>query len=107
MVPQNLPVTAQSLVPSPSPSPNSGKTTMNSRILVLACLSLSFQPRRMAATPPPLSVEYSADRRIESADDTIEGRVLAAPGMERGELQMGGMSAVMILRTRSQARAGW
>jgi hypothetical protein len=44
-------------------------------------------------------VEYAADRRIESAERTIDGRVAAAPGMERSELNMRGMSAVMILRT--------
>ena len=76
---------------------------MNSRIL-LACLSFA-STSAMAATPPPLSVEYSADRRIESAGDTIEGRVLAAPGMERSELAMRGMSAVMILRT--DRKVGW
>jgi len=77
---------------------------MNSRILVLACLSL-VSMSVMAAAPPPLSVEYSADRRIESGEDTIEGRVLAAPGMERSELAMRGMSAVMILRT--DRKVGW
>jgi hypothetical protein len=55
--------------------------------------------------PPPLTVEYSAERRIESADRTIDGRVSAAPGMERSELDMGGMSAVMILRT--DRKLGW
>jgi hypothetical protein len=77
---------------------------MNSRILVLACLSLGSMST-VAAVPPPLSVEYSADRRIESGEDTIEGRVLAAPGMERSELAMRGMSAVMILRT--DRKLGW
>jgi hypothetical protein len=51
-----------------------------------------------AASPPMLTVEYSANRRIESDQGVIEGSVAAAPGMERGEMRMGSMSTVMIVR---------
>ncbi len=51
-----------------------------------------------AATPPLLTVEYSASRRIESDQGVFEGSIAAAPGMERSEMRMGQMSAVMILR---------
>jgi hypothetical protein len=77
---------------------------MNSRNLVLASL-LAGATAAHAAMPPPLTVEYSADRRIETAERTIDGRVAAAPGMERSEMTMGGMSAVMILRT--DRKLGW
>lgn len=77
---------------------------MSSRTLLLACLSIA-SGLTLAATPPPLTVEYSAERRIESGDDTIEGRVVAAPGMERSELSLRGMSAVMILR--ADRKLGW
>jgi hypothetical protein len=77
---------------------------MPSRILVLASLVIGCAAAS-AAMPPPLTVEYSADRRIESDARTIDGRVVAAPGMERSELNMGGMSAVMILRT--DRKLGW
>lgn len=52
-----------------------------------------------AAAPPMLTVEYSAQRRIESDQGVIEGSVAAAPGMERSEMRMGPMSAVMIVRS--------
>lgn len=77
---------------------------MFSRVLILAGLSIG-SALATAAPPPPLSVEYCADRRIENGNDTIEGRVVAAPGMERSELSMRGMSAVMILRT--DRKQGW
>ncbi len=77
---------------------------MTSRILALAALLIGTVAAS-AAVPPPLTVEYSADRRIASDDRTIDGRVVAAPGMERSELAVGGMSAVMILR--SDRKLGW
>ena len=51
-----------------------------------------------AASPPMLTVEYSAHRRIESDQGVMEGSVAAAPGMERSEMRMGSMSSVMIMR---------
>jgi hypothetical protein len=52
-----------------------------------------------AASPPMLTVEYSAHRRIESEQGVIEGSIAAAPGMERSELRMGSMFSVMIMRS--------
>ena len=51
-----------------------------------------------ALTPPALTVEYSADRKIETDSGDMQGRVNAAPGMERNETLMEGMSSAMILR---------
>lgn len=70
---------------------------MKTRLFTL--VSLLFCAAASAATPPALTVEYSASRRIESPDGVIDGRIAAAPGMERSELTMGAMSTVMILRT--------
>lgn len=77
---------------------------MISRTLLLAGL-LAGATAAHAVTPPPLTVEYSAERRIESDQGSFDGRIVAAPGMERSELSMGGMSAVMILRT--DRKLGW
>lgn len=70
---------------------------MFNRLIVLAAALVSVAAN--AATPPVLTVEYSANRRIESADGVFEGSIAAAPGMERSETRVGQMSTVMILRT--------
>jgi outer membrane lipoprotein-sorting protein len=74
------------------------------RRLTLAALAFVVTAVQ-AATPPALTVEYAADRRIETPDATIEGSVFAAPGRERTELRMGAISTVMILRT--DRKVGW
>ncbi len=66
------------------------------RLLVLSWVLLYSAAE--AAAPPMLTVEYSAHRRIESDQGVIEGSIAAAPGMERSEMRMGSMSAVMIMR---------
>lgn len=76
---------------------------MFTRLAILSALALA--PAADAASPPPLTAEYSANRRIESDQGVIEGRIAAAPGMERSEMRVGGMSTVMILRTDRQL--GW
>jgi outer membrane lipoprotein-sorting protein len=77
---------------------------MLTRMLALAALALAATAVQ-AAAPPALTVEYAADRRIETADATLEGSVFAAPGRERTELRMGAISTVLILRT--DRRIGW
>jgi hypothetical protein len=66
------------------------------RLLVLAWVLVCSAAE--AATPPMLTVEYSATRQIESKDGVIEGSIAAAPGMERSELRIGSMATVMIVR---------
>lgn len=58
-----------------------------------------------AATLPVPTVEYSADRIIESEAGTFAGRVYSAQGKDRMETSMGGMQSVMILRRDKQV--GW
>ncbi len=77
---------------------------MTSRLLAMIWLLVSCAAAE-AVTPPALTVEYAADRRIESDQGIIEGRIAAAPGMERSEMKMGAMSAVMIVR--SDRKLGW
>jgi hypothetical protein len=58
-----------------------------------------------AATLPAPSVEYSADRVIETTSGTFTGKVFSAKDKERAEMNMGGMQSVMILRRDKQL--GW
>jgi hypothetical protein len=77
---------------------------MFARILVFVYVLISTSLAE-AAMPPALTVEYSADRSIETDSGTIQGSIMAAPGMERGEMRMGAVSSVMIVRM--DARKGW
>lgn len=72
-------------------------TRLLARLVVLSWVLLYSAAE--AASPPMLTVEYSANRRIESDQGVIDGSVAAAPGMERSEMRMGSMSAVMIVRS--------
>lgn len=56
-------------------------------------------------TLPVPTVEYAADRVIETDAGTFGGRVYAAKGKERAEMEAGGMKSVMILRL--EERKGW
>ena len=72
-------------------------TRLLARLLVLSWMLVYSAAE--AASPPMLTVEYSAHRRIETDQGVIEGSVAAAPGMERSEMRMGSMSSsVMIMR---------
>jgi hypothetical protein len=51
-----------------------------------------------AASLPVPTVEYSADRIIESEAGTFNGKVYAAKDKERTEISMRGMQSVTILR---------
>lgn len=73
--------------------------------LLLAGLGvLVAQPTR-AATPPALTVEYAADRNIETPAGDMQGRVHATPSMQRNETRVGDMTSVMILRL--DKKTGW
>jgi hypothetical protein len=58
-----------------------------------------------ALAPPTLSVEYSADRKIETDSGDMRGRVVATPNAQRNETSMSGMTTVMILCT--DKKIGW
>jgi hypothetical protein len=79
---------------------------MFSRLSVVLCLSLmTVAGKSVAAGLPAPSVEYSADRFVETEAGTFTGKVYSAQGKERSETDMGGMQSVMILRRDKQL--GW
>jgi hypothetical protein len=61
-------------------------------------------PVHAGALPAP-SVEYSADRTIQSEAGTFTGKIFVAHDKERSETQMGAMNSVVILRRDLQR--GW
>jgi hypothetical protein len=69
--------------------------------LSLCLAALAAAPSHSAPLPVP-TASYSADRVIESEAGTISGKVYAARGMERHEMNVGGMTSVMILRQDKQ-----
>ncbi|MFC4308622.1 DUF4412 domain-containing protein [Steroidobacter flavus] len=81
---------------------------MFKRLSILGCLALSLSgcisPVEAATLPMP-TVEYSADRIIETAQGSFEGKIFAAKDKERTETSMQGMQSVMILRKDQQL--GW
>jgi hypothetical protein len=62
------------------------------------CVAAVTAPSYGASLPVP-TVEYSADRVMETEVGTIEGKVYSAKGKERMETSMKGMTSVMILRS--------
>src|SRR5262245_56362034 len=78
------------------------------RALIPALLSLcalGYTQHAAATTLPAPSVEYSADRTVETDAGTFEGKVYSAKDRERAETTMQGMQTVMILRRDKQL--GW
>lgn len=91
---------------------STSKQTFTSHIAALAgtaalglVTALIAGPASAAPTAPTLSVGYSADRRIEADGIEMQGRIHAAPGMERTETRVGDMSTVLILRL--DRKQGW
>jgi hypothetical protein len=79
---------------------------MFSRLSVLLCLGvMAVAGRAAAAGLPAPTVEYSADRVVETEAGTFAGKVYSAQGKERSETDMGGMQSVMILRRDKEL--GW
>lgn len=79
---------------------------MFSRLSVLLCLGvMAFAGKSVAAGLPVPTVEYSADRVVETEAGTFTGKVYSAQGKERSETDMGGMQSVMILRRDKEL--GW
>jgi hypothetical protein len=72
---------------------------------VVALCGLGFVGQSSATTLPAPSVEYSADRVIETTSGTFNGKVFSSKDKERAEMNMGGMQSVMILRRDKQL--GW
>lgn len=79
---------------------------MQIRLAAIAAALISFiASDATAVTMPAPSVEYSADRTIETSRGTFTGKVFAAKDKERAEMNMSGMQSVMILRRDKQL--GW
>lgn len=70
--------------------------------LVSALCIVAFATTAQGAGLPVPSVEYSADRVMETEAGTFEGKVYAAKDKERSETSMQGMTSVMILRRDKQ-----
>jgi hypothetical protein len=68
------------------------------------CL-IAFAATAQGSGLPMPTVEYSADRIMETEAGTFEGKVYSAKDKERTETSMRGMTSVMILRRDKQL--GW
>jgi hypothetical protein len=71
--------------------------------LVSVLCIVAFAATAQGAGLPTPTVEYSADRVMETEAGTFEGKVYAAKDKERSETSMKGMTSVMILRRDKQA----
>ncbi len=78
---------------------------MFKRLAILLSLSLGMAIHANAAGLPVPTVEYSADRVIESEAGDFTGKIYSAKDRERAEMNMGEMQSVMILRRDKQI--GW
>lgn len=70
--------------------------------LASALCIVAFATSAQGAGLPVPTVEYSADRVMETEAGTFEGKVYAAKDKERSETSMRGMTSVMILRRDKQ-----
>jgi hypothetical protein len=76
---------------------------MFTRFALVSTLCLvAFAATAQGAGLPSPTVEYSADRVMETSSGTFEGKVYAAKDKERSETSMRGMTSVMILRRDKQ-----
>jgi len=78
---------------------------MFKRLTILFALSLTAASQSHGDTLPAPSVEYSADRFIESEAGEFNGKVYSAKDKERMEMHMGDVQTAMILRRDKQL--GW
>ena len=74
-------------------------------LTAVGLLALAGSSPAPAATLPAPTVEYSADRIMETDQGTFEGKVYSAKDKERSETHLQGMQTVMILRRDRQV--GW
>ena len=70
--------------------------------LVSTLCIVAFATSAQGAGLPAPTVEYSADRVMETEAGTFEGKVYAAKDKERSETRLRGMTSVMILRRDKQ-----
>ena len=69
---------------------------------LFALFALAGLSQAHALSLPAPSVEYSADRVVETEAGTFEGKVYSSRDRERSETTMQGMQSVMILRRDRQ-----
>ena len=72
---------------------------------LVAMCGLGISAQAVTVTLPGPTVEYSADRVMETTQGTFNGKVYATKDKERAEMAMSGMQSVMILRRDKQL--GW
>jgi len=78
-------------------------TAATAAAALLATIATAFGPKASyAATLPVPTVEYSADRTIETDKGNFTGKVYAARDKQRSEMNLGGMQSVMIIRQDKQ-----
>jgi outer membrane lipoprotein-sorting protein len=70
--------------------------------LLVLCVTAFAAGASHAATLPVPTVEYSADRTVETDAGTMTGKVYVAKGKERQETSMKGFQSVTILRQDKQ-----
>lgn len=78
---------------------------MFKRLSILLSLTLGLAVQANAAGLPVPTVEYSAERVIESDAGSFGGKIYSAKDRERSEMNMGDMQTVTILRRDKQV--GW
>jgi len=72
-------------------------------LALVATVVTAFGPKASyAATLPVPTVEYSADRTIETDKGNFTGKIYAARDKQRSETNFGGMQSVMIIRNDKQ-----
>lgn len=78
-------------------------TTAATAASILSAVGIVLVPNSsFAATLPVPTVEYSADRVMETDKGNFTGKVYAAGDKQRTEMNMGGMRSVMIIRKDKQ-----
>jgi len=79
---------------------------MNVKSLLGALGLALFNASAMAQSPLPVpTVDYSADRVLDTEKGSFSQKVYVSGGKERSEMDMGGMQSVTILRPDKQL--GW
>jgi hypothetical protein len=73
---------------------------------ILTSLLLGAGSLAQAAEPTPLSVEYSADYVLETAEGAVRGRINGAPGLERREDVMAEGTTMVTIR-RDDKKVLW
>jgi hypothetical protein len=78
-------------------------TAVTTAAALIATIATAFGPKASyAATLPVPTVEYSADRTVETDKGSFTGKVYATRDKQRNETNFGGMQSVTIIRQDKQ-----